>query len=93
MFFLLANLADVRSIKSHLNFKIMFYFLQVIELKNQPGRLIFLREENESLVFRKGTGIEIFKKSDFKKEDVIELYESVKLFGKIHIIRILRANF
>jgi hypothetical protein len=69
----------------------MFYFLQIIEIKNKEGRYTFLREKDETLVFRQGDNVLVIPKSDFKKEDVTELYESVKLFGRTPIKRVLRA--
>jgi len=69
----------------------MLYFLQIIELKNRNGRFIFLRENDECIKFRHNNEILYIPKADFKKEDVIELYESVKLFGKVPIKRVLRA--
>lgn len=69
----------------------MFYFLQIIELKNKEGRFTFIREKDENLVFRQGDNITTIAKSDFKREDVTELYESVRLFGKVPIKRVLRA--
>lgn len=69
----------------------MFYFLQIIELKNRNGRFVFLRENDEFIKFRHNGKILCIEKSDFKKEDIIELYESVKLFGKVPIKRVLRA--
>jgi hypothetical protein len=69
----------------------MFYFLQIIEIKNKEGRYTFLREKDEMLVFRQGENLLVISKSDFKKENVTELYESVKLFGRTPIKRVLRA--
>lgn len=69
----------------------MLYFLQIIELKNKEGRFIFLRENDENITFRQADNILHIPKADFKKEDIIEIYESVKLFGKVPIKRVLRA--
>ncbi|GGD45095.1 hypothetical protein GCM10011514_06430 [Emticicia aquatilis] len=69
----------------------MLYFLQIIELKNKEGRFTFLRENAENITFRQADNILHIPKSDFKKEDIIEIYESVKLFGKVPIKRVLRA--
>jgi hypothetical protein len=69
----------------------MFYFLQIIEIKNKEGRYTFLREKDENLVFRQGHNVLVIPKEEFKKEDFTELYESVKLFGRTPIKRVLRA--
>lgn len=69
----------------------MFYFLQKIQLKGREGYFIFVKEVNGNLIFKHENGIEEFDKESFKKEDVIELYETVKLFGRTPIKRVLRA--
>jgi hypothetical protein len=69
----------------------MFYFLQIIELKNRKGQFVFLRESDENLTFINENEQMTISKSDFKKEEVTELYETVKLFGKVPIKRVLRA--
>lgn len=69
----------------------MFYFLQKIQLKGREGYFIFVKELNGILIFKHGNGIAEFEKESFPKDDVIELYESVKLFGRTPIKRVLRA--
>lgn len=70
----------------------MFYFLQIIELKNRKGQFIFIRESGDVLTFMNENELVTISKSDFKKDDVTELYETVQLFGKTKIRRILRAT-
>lgn len=70
----------------------MFYFLQIIELKNRKGQFIFLRESGENLTFINENQYTTISKDDFKSEEVTELYETVKLFGRTKIKRILRAT-
>lgn len=70
----------------------MFYFLQIIELKNRKGQFIFLRESDENLTFINENQYTTISKDDFKNEEVTELYETVKLFGRTKIKRILRAT-
>ena len=69
----------------------MFYFLQKIQLKNREGYFIFVKEVDGILIFKHKDGIAEFAKESFLQADVIELYETVKLFGRTPIKRVLRA--
>lgn len=69
----------------------MFYFLQKIQLKGREGYFIFVKELDEILIFKHENGISEFDKATFPKDDVVELYETVKLFGRTPIKRVLRA--
>ena len=69
----------------------MFYFAQRIALKNQEGELVFQKETEGKLSFKKGSELIEFSKSEFPVDDVILIWESVKLFGKSKIKRLARA--
>jgi hypothetical protein len=69
----------------------MFYFLQKIQLKGQSRVLIFVKENDTTLTFKcEGEMVE-FEKSEFLKSNVVELWETVKLFGRKPIKRLARA--
>ena len=69
----------------------MFYFKQKIKLKSKSGEFVFIRENECSCVFvSEGKEVMILK-SDLGKSEVVELWESVKLFGRTPIKRLLRV--
>jgi hypothetical protein len=76
----------------HLTLENMLYFNQIIELKNRQGRFIFKAVDAEKVTLRQGNETIIIPADEFKKEDIIELTETVKLFGRTPIKRVLRAT-
>lgn len=69
----------------------MFYFLQKISLKNHSGEFVFIKEDDQDLHFKKDGQLVKFSKELFPKNDIIELWETVKLFGRTPIRRLARA--
>ena len=69
----------------------MLYFLQKIRLKNHSGEYVFIREDDQYLHFKKEGKEVIFSKERFPKNDIIEVWETVKLFGRTPIWRLARA--
>lgn len=69
----------------------MFYFLQKIGLKNHSGEFVFIREDDQYLYFKQDGQVVKFSKETFPKNDIVEIWETVKLFGKTPIRRLARA--
>ena len=69
----------------------MLYFLQKIRLKNHSGEFVFIREDDEHLHFKKDDQVVKFSKETFPKNDIVEIWETVKLFGRTPIRRLARA--
>ncbi|MFY7829882.1 MAG: hypothetical protein ACOVQ4_22290 [Flectobacillus sp.] len=70
----------------------MFYFNQKIQLKNDSKTYIFKKEVNNILVFQSEGQTFEFQKDEFAQDNVIVLWETVKLFGGTPIKRLARAN-
>lgn len=70
----------------------MFYFNQKIQLKNDSKTYIFKKEVNNILVFQSEGKTFEFDKEEFSQDNVIVLWETVKLFGGTPIRRLARAN-
>ncbi|WP_026995154.1 hypothetical protein [Flectobacillus major] len=69
----------------------MFYFNQKIQLKNDSKTYIFKKEVNDILVFQSEGQTFEFQKEEFAQDNVIVLWETVKLFGGTPIKRLARA--
>lgn len=69
----------------------MFYFLQKVSLKNHLGVYVFLKEDDEFLYFKKDEKEVKFSKESLTKSDIVEIWETVKLFGETPIRRLARA--
>ncbi len=70
----------------------MFYFNQKIQLKNDSKTYIFKKEVNNILVFQSEGQTFEFPREEFTQDNVIVLWETVKLFGGTPIKRLARAN-
>ncbi|MDI9871325.1 hypothetical protein [Flectobacillus roseus] len=70
----------------------MFYFNQKIQLKNDSKTYIFKKEVNNILVFQSEGQTFEFQKDEFAQDNVIVLWETIKLFGGTPIKRLARAN-
>jgi hypothetical protein len=70
----------------------MFYFLQKIGLKGKEGVFVFVKEDDFMLHFEvENNGKSVsFEKADFDKENVILIWETVRLFGTRNIKRLAR---
>lgn len=70
----------------------MFYFNQKVILNSSNEILIYKNQNDGFYTFLNNCEVVRFSKNEVSKADFTEIFETVKLFGRTPIKRVLRAT-